>query len=57
MISLELAQALNSAGLEWTPALHDFLAIPDRDLDESFFVIRDVQVITDIFLGNQVVSF
>ena len=57
MISLEIARRLKDAGLVWQPALHDFFAIPDRDMDELVFVISDVQVTVNRLQGVQVVSF
>ncbi len=42
MLSLATARKLKDAGLEWTPARHDFFAIPDRGLDDKTFVISDV---------------
>ena len=57
MISLETARRLKAAGLVWDPKLHDFFAIPDRDLDEYIFVISDVQVTVEMVFGRQVVSF
>jgi hypothetical protein len=57
MISLETARKLKIAGLTWKPKLHDFFAIPDRDMDDVTFVISDVQVTLDVLFGRQVVSF
>ena len=57
MITLETACKLKKAGLVWEPALHDFFAIPDRELDDSVFVISDVQVTVESIFGAQVVSF
>lgn len=57
MIRLETAQKLKAAGLSWTPAMFDFFAIPDRQLDDKAFVISDMLVTVDILQGLQVVSF
>ena len=57
MISLGTARLLKDAGLVWRPALHDFFAIPDRNLDQTVFVISDVQVTVEYLQGVQVVSF
>ena len=57
MISLESARKLKRAGLTWTPNLHDFFAIPDRDLDEDIFVISDIQATISVILLQQVISF
>lgn len=57
MISLDSARALKSAGLEWTPALLDFFAIPDRQMDDKVFVISDMLATVELLQGLQVVSF
>jgi len=57
MVSLNTALKLKKAGLEWQPALHDFFAIPDRQMDETVFVLSDMLVTTDEILGIRVVSF
>ena len=57
MISLETARCLKNAGLEWRPALNDFLAIPDRYMDEKVFVISDMLVTIDVLQGMQMVFF
>ena len=57
MISLKTARKLKAKGLEWEPQVNDFFAIPDRDMNESIFVISDVQVTIDMLFGRQVVSF
>lgn len=57
MISLATAKKLKRAGLQWQPALLDFFAIPDRQMDEKIFVISDMLVTVDILQGMQVVSF
>ena len=57
MISLETAIRLKDAGVNWDPTLHDFFAIPDRDMDDVLFVISDIQATINSLLGYQVVSF
>jgi hypothetical protein len=57
MISLPTARALKAAGLSWTPAMMDFFAIPDRQMDDRIFVISDMLVTVDLLQGKQVVSF
>lgn len=57
MISLTLAQQLKEAGLPWTPRENDFFAIPDRNLDETVFVISDMIVLLEIMHGQQAVTF
>ena len=57
MISLSLARRLKKAGLEWKPAMLDFFAIPDRDLDNKVYVISDVMSNLEFRFGRQVVAF
>ena len=57
MIPLQLARDLKTAGLVWKAGLHDFFAIPERDLDERVFVITDVMAYLDLFQGWPVVTF
>lgn len=57
MISLSLARQLKEAGLQWQPALYDFFAIPDRNLDERVFVISDLLATLETLQGQQVVAF
>ena len=57
MISLETAQKLKQAGLKWVPEVHDFFAIPDRNLDDRVFVISDMLVTIEELSGMQIVSF
>lgn len=57
MISLPLARQLKEAGLQWQPALYDFFAIPDRNLDERVFVISDLLATLETLQGQQVVAF
>jgi hypothetical protein len=44
VISLDLATSLRDAGLKWLPAPGDRFAIPDRDLDDSMFVLSDMTI-------------
>ncbi len=57
MISLNTARRLKSAGLAWQPALLDFFAIPDRDLDDKIFVISDILATIEELQGTKMVSF
>ena len=56
-LPLPLAQQLRDAGLEWRAGNHSFFAIPDRDLDESIFVITDMMATLAKFRGWPVVAF
>ena len=57
MISLQLAQKLKDAGLVWKTSIHDFFAIPDRDLDDKVFVISDLMVTMEILQGWPAMTF
>ncbi len=57
MISLSMARKLKDAGLTWIPALNDFFAIPDRDLDDHVFVISDMHAYVEIRNNLPVVTF
>ena len=46
MLSLELALALRSAGVAWTPTPGDAFVVPERDLDGQVFVLSDMVVQT-----------
>lgn len=57
MISLALAVQLKKAGLVWRTTVHDFFAIPDRDLDGRVFVLSDMMATTEILRGWPAVVF
>jgi hypothetical protein len=57
MISLPTARQLKAAGLQWTPALNDFFAIPDHGLDDRIFVIAEMPVNVAQFQGDTVFAF
>jgi len=57
MISLSTARKLKEVGLVWTPALHDFFAVPDRGMDNRIFVISDVGADMDLLKGQSIVTF
>jgi len=44
MITLELAERLRDAGLDWSPAAGDRFVVPDVDLDGEVFVVSDMVV-------------
>lgn len=57
MISQALAQQLKDAGLVWHTTLHDFFAIPDRDLDGRVFVLSDMMATMELLRGWPAVVF
>ncbi len=58
MITRALAETLRTTGLAWSPANGDRFVVPDRDLDDTVFVISDM-VIENLRLprGQQVLAF
>ena len=57
MISQALAVQLKEAGLVWPTAVHDFFAIPDRDLDGRIFVLSEMMVTMELLRGWPAVVF
>jgi hypothetical protein len=57
VISLELARRLKIAGLTWTPASGDRFHIPDRDLDDTVFVVSEMTIETADLPTGRVVKF
>jgi len=57
VISLELAQALRAAGLGWTPHPGDRFVVPDREMDETVFVISDMAIDVHEFSSGTVIGF
>ncbi len=57
MISLELAQQLQDAGLAWRPAERDSFVLPGRGMDEQIFVVSPVPAIVQLYNGQPVVAF
>lgn len=57
MISIKTAIELKRAGLQWTPKLHDFFAIPHVDLDERLFVITDMMAELAVLKGFPAITF
>lgn len=57
MISLATARKLQETGLQWTPALHDFFAVPDRGLDDRVFVISEVMTYVELRNNLPMVTF
>ena len=57
MISVDLAVRLKAAGLAWTPASGDRFHLPDRDLDDTVFVLSDMTIETADLPTGRVVKF
>ena len=56
-LSLDTAQKLKSAGIEWKPATHDFFAIPDVDMDDRVFALSDMTVSMEVLDGYKAITF
>jgi hypothetical protein len=57
MVSQALAKQLKEAGLVWQTTVHDFFAIPDRDLDGRVFVLSDMMATMELLRGWPAVVF
>ncbi|MFZ1395441.1 MAG: hypothetical protein WAS33_01010 [Candidatus Promineifilaceae bacterium] len=57
MISQALAVQLKEAGLVWHTSIHDFFAIPERDMDGRIFVLSDMMVTMELLRGWPAVMF
>jgi hypothetical protein len=44
MVPLNLARRLREAGLAWKPAAGDWFGVPDRGMDDEFFVLSDMTI-------------
>jgi hypothetical protein len=57
VIPVALAAQLRDAGLVWKPAPGDRFAIPDRDLDDEFFVISNMTIEVHDFPDGSLIGF
>ncbi len=57
LIHLKLARQLRDAGLVWSPAWHDFFAIPDSNLDDRVFVLSDMAIDVQVQQGWPALTF
>lgn len=57
MISQALAVQLKEAGLVWHTTVHDFFAIPERDMDGRIFVLSDMMVTMELLRGWPAMMF
>ena len=57
VITLELAERLRDAGLEWDPVAGDRFIVPDRDMDDDVFVVSDMTVEVHDFPTGRVIGF
>ena len=57
MISLDLARRLHDAGLAWSPSNGDLFWLPERDLDQTVFIVSDMVVeLRDVPGGGRVLA-
>lgn len=57
MISLDLARRLHDSGLVWSPKNGDRFWLPERDLDETVFIVSDMVVEVRDLPGGRVLAF
>lgn len=58
MVPLELARKLRAAGLTWKPAPGDSFAVPDRGMDDEFFVLSDMTIqVYEVPEGGSLIGF
>jgi hypothetical protein len=57
VISIELARALQAAGLPWRPKDGDRFVLPGRDLDERVFTISEMVVEVRSAPAGRVIAF
>jgi hypothetical protein len=57
VITLELAERLRDAGLEWDPVAGDRFIVPGREMDDDVFVVSDMTVEVHDFPSGKVIGF
>jgi len=57
VITLELAERLRDAGLEWEPGPGDRFVVPDREMDDEIFVVSNMTVEVHDFPTGRVLGF
>jgi hypothetical protein len=57
VITVQLAQSLRDAGLEWTPASGDRFVVAGRGMDDHVFVLSDMTVEVHRFPTGPVIGF
>ena len=57
MISFDLARRLHDAGLAWTPVNGDAFWMPERELDETVFMVSDMVVEVRDLPGGRSLAF
>ncbi|NLI18911.1 MAG: pilus assembly protein CpaE [Actinomycetales bacterium] len=57
MITVELAEALQRAGLPWSPRSGDRFVIPHRSIDDTVFHVAEMTIEVHDHFGQGVVKF
>ena len=57
VISLDLARRLHVAGLAWSPRNGDRFWLPERELDQTVFIVSDMVVEVRDAPGGRVLAF
>lgn len=57
MISVEMAEQLGRAGLEWVPSEGDKFAIPNRDLEDEVFTVSEMTIEVQRVVGGKRIAF
>lgn len=57
MISVDLAERLDEAGLEWVPSEGDKFAIPGRDLEGEVFTVSEMTIEVQPVVGGKRIAF
>lgn len=57
MITRELAERLQQLAPRWQPASGDRFIIPDRNMDDTVFVISEMTIETEDVTGGRIIKF
>lgn len=57
MISVQRAEELAQAGMQWEPRRGDHFVLPHRDMDEQVFVLSDMTIEVHQFPAGEVLGF
>ncbi|MFT5194844.1 MAG: hypothetical protein ACI9EW_001299 [Cellvibrionaceae bacterium] len=56
-LTLETAQQLKKAGIDWKPLTHDFFSIPDVEMDDKVFALSDMTISMEVLHGYHAITF
>lgn len=57
MITVQRAEELARAGVQWEPRRGDHFVLPHRDMDEQVFVLSDMTIEVHRFPAGEVIGF